>query len=273
MTSHPSTTAATRLVALLGHPVAHSVSPQIHSAAFAATGIDAAYVALDVHPEDLGDAVTGLRALGFLGANVTVPHKLAVRELADEVTDEVRAVGAANTLSWRDGRLAADNTDALGLERTVRSEIGLDRGDGVLIFGAGGAARAAAVAFGRLGADVRVRARNEAAAAEVDDLAQRHGATREHRGTKPRVIVNATPLGLHDEPLPADLMALDPDQCALDLLYRPTPFLRAAAERGARAVDGLGMLVGQAAASFERWTGVPAPVEAMTAAARAASGL
>jgi shikimate dehydrogenase len=268
VTTPASTTAATRLVALLGHPVAHSLSPQIHSAAFTAAGVDAVYLALDVGPEDLADAITGLRAARFLGANLTVPHKLAVLDLVDAVTDEVTAVGAANTLFWRQGRLVADNTDAIGLQRAVTREIGVHPGDHVLIYGAGGAARAAAVAFARLGAAVVVRARRADVAAQVHELARTHGAAAPDSAARPRVVVNATPLGLDGESLPDELMALHPDQVALDLIYGPTPFLAAAEGRGALAVDGLGMLIGQAAAAFERWTRQPAPIEAMTAAAR-----
>jgi shikimate dehydrogenase len=262
------TTATTRLVALLGHPVAHSRSPQIHSAAFAATGVDAAYVAFDVHPDELAAAIRGLRAIGFLGANVTVPHKVAVLDLVDDVTDEARAVGAANTLFWRDGRLTADNTDASGLEGVLRAEIDVRPGDHVLLFGAGGAARAAAVAFGRCGAAVRVRARRFEAAAAVDELARASGGAEADHARLPRVVVNATPLGLHGEPLPDDLMQLQSEQVALDLIYGATPFLEAAATRGVTAIDGLSMLIGQAAESFTRWTGLPAPREAMEAAVR-----
>ncbi|MDP8971399.1 MAG: shikimate dehydrogenase, partial [Actinomycetota bacterium] len=110
--------ASTRLVCLLGHPVAHSVSPQIHNAAFAAAGVDAVYLGFDVEPEGLADAMTGLRSVGFRGANVTVPHKPAALALADAATTEAQAVGAVNTLFWDGDRLVADNTDAAGL-RTV----------------------------------------------------------------------------------------------------------------------------------------------------------
>jgi shikimate dehydrogenase len=262
------TTAGTRLVALLGHPIGHSISPQLHGAALAAAGLDAVYLAFDVHPDDLGAAIAGLRSLGFLGANLTVPHKLAVLDHVDEATDEVAAVGAANTLFWRDGRLVADNTDARGLERAVRASVDPRPGDPVLIFGTGGAARAAAVAFGRLGAAVRVRGRRPAAAAVIDDLARAHGGVDGDPAVRPRVVVNATPLGLAGERLPEDLMALDPGQIALDLIYRPTPFLREAEARGAAAVDGLGMLIGQAAAAFERWTGTAPDARAMARVAR-----
>jgi shikimate dehydrogenase len=264
----PSTTAATRPVLLLGHPVAHSLSPRLHSAAFAAAGVDAVYVAADVAPDELPSAVAGLRALGALGANLTVPHKVAVLGLVDRRTSEVDAVGAANTLFWDGDELVADNTDAAGLEGVLREELDLRPRTRALVFGSGGAARAAAVALGRLGAAVRVRARRPGAAAEVARLAREHGAVEALAG-EPVLVVNATPLGLRGERLPDDLMRLGEGQIALDLLYGgTTPFLQAASDRGATAVDGLSMLVRQAAASFTRWTGAPAPLDAMRAAAR-----
>lgn len=265
-------TAATRLLALLGHPVAHSLSPQIHAAAIAAAGLDLAYLAFDVTPDRLPDAVNGLGALGAAGANVTVPHKQAVLGLADEVTAEAAAVGAANTLSWREGVLTADNTDASGLVEVLTRDAGLAPGDGVLLLGAGGAALAAAVALGRLGARVEVVGRRPEAAREVRRRVVDAGGTVGEVGT-PRVALNATPLGWHGEPLPQRFLALGPGQVALDLVYgRPTPFLAAAAGRGALALDGLGLLVAQAALSFTRWTGQPAPVDEMHLAARVAIG-
>ena len=269
------TTAATRTVVLLGHPVAHSRSPQIHTAAFAATGLDVVYVTADVRPERLDAAVAGLRALGFLGANVTVPHKRAVAELVGALTPEADLVGAVNTLYWSDGVLTGDNTDTTGLARVLRDDVGVRAGDPVEVFGAGGAARAAAVACGRLGLRVTVTARRAAAAADVAALAARAGGlTADEFGPvksdsrEPRVVVNATPLGMHGEALPGAFMDLHPDQVALDLVYGDTitPFVRAARSNGARAFDGLGLLVAQAADSFERWTGQPAPVEVMAAA-------
>ena len=267
-------TAGTRLACLLGHPVAHSVSPQIHNAAFAAAGVDAVYVAFDVAPPALPGAVRGLGELGALGANVTVPHKRAAWGLADERSGEADVVGAANTLSWSDGRLVADNTDAPGLQ-AVLARIGLQRGEEAVIVGAGGAARAVAVALGRLGARVAVEARRPQAAAEVEALARECGAAvGPPADAGPRLVVNATPLGLHGERLPDRHMALGPGQVALDLLYgrAATPFLASARAGGARAVDGLGLLVAQAALSFERWTGLAAPLEAMHLAAADAIG-
>jgi shikimate dehydrogenase len=274
-------TAATGLLCLLGHPVAHSLSPVLHNAALAAAGVDAVYLAFDVGPERLADALAGLRAVGLMGANVTVPHKRAVLALADDRTGEADAVGAANTLYWDGNRLVADNTDTAGLRQVLEADVGLVGGAAAVVLGAGGAARAAAVTLGRLGARVTVAARREAAAGEVAELAHRHGAADAGACTPDAatgavkgadVVVNATPLGLNGEPLPQPFMALGPRQVAVDLVYgpTPTPFCAAAAARGARALDGLGMLVGQAVASFERWTGRPAPVEAMRAGIRAA---
>lgn len=261
------TTARTRLVVLLGHPVSHSGSPAIHTAAFEAAGVDAVYVACDVAPADLAAAVRGLRALGALGANVTVPHKREALALADTATPEAALVGAANTLYWHDGQLTADNTDAVGLERVLRDDVRLAAGDPVLVFGSGGAARAAAVALGRVGAQVEVRARRPDAAAEVADLARRAGAT-VGGGQRARCVVNATPLGLRGEALPDELMTLTADQIALDLVYGvdTTPFLAAARTAGALALDGTGMLLEQAAIAFERWTGTTAPRAAMRSA-------
>jgi shikimate dehydrogenase len=267
------TTSATRLLALLGHPVAHSASPQIHTGAIHELGLDLAYVACDVAPEALPAAVAGLGALGALGANVTVPHKRAALDLADEVTGEATAVGAVNTLVWRDGRLIGDNTDARGLEQVLVTDAGLRAGDGVVLVGAGGAALAAAVALGRLGARVEVAARRAEAAREVERRLVTSGAE-VGPVPEPRLVLNATPLGLHGETLPERFLALGRGQVALDLVYgsQPTPFLKAAAGAGALALDGLGLLVAQAALSFTCWTGRPAPIAAMRRAAEAAMG-
>lgn len=257
-------TAATRVVALLGHPVGHSLSPQLHNAAFAAVGFDAVYVACDVAPGRVGAAVAGLEALGVLGANVTVPHKREVYLAVSRRTPAAEACGAANTLFFDDGELVADNTDVEGLYRVLADDVGLAAGEQVVLFGAGGAARAAAVALGQVGAQVEVVARRETAAAEIAEVAMAAGASVAATGT-PRLVINATPLGLAGEELPDRFMHLDSGQIAFDLVYGPseTAFVRAARANGAAAFDGRGMLLGQAAAAFERWTGRSAPREVM----------
>jgi shikimate dehydrogenase len=266
------TTAATALVCLLGDPVAHSMSPQLHTAAFAACGIDAVYVACAVR--HAGAAVDGLDVLGALGANITVPHKRAVWEHVRRRTSEAERIGAANTLFRDEGCWVADNTDAAGVHRVLVDDVGLEPGAGVMLFGAGGAARAVAVELGRLGARVRVEARRAAPAAEVQHLASDAGAGELPTDVPPQLIVNATPLGLHGERLPERYHELQDGQAALDLVYgpSPTPFVADARARGRQAWDGLGMLVAQAGAAFERWTGRPAPLSAMWDAARAAVG-
>lgn len=268
----PSTTAATRLLAVLGHPVQHSLSPQLHSAAIAAVGLDAVYLAFDILPEAFGRALTGLLDAGLMGANITIPHKHAALAFADAATEEAAAIGAANTLfRTADGTLTADNTDAAGLRGVLVEDCRVRAATPVTLFGTGGAARAAAVALGRLGAAVTVRGRRPQAADAIAQLARDSGGAAPS-SAKADVVVNATPLGRHGERLPADLMTLGRGQVALDLNYGPpSPFLQEAAARGATAVDGLAMLVGQAEAAFGRWTGAPPPEGVMAAAARRAT--
>lgn len=259
------TDAATRLLCVLGHPVSHSLSPLLHSAAINAAGLNAVYLAFDVTPAAFATAMDGLIAIGLMGANVTIPHKAAALAYADDATEEALFIGAANTLFWRDQQLWADNTDAVGLMGVLRAQCAVQEGDDVVIYGSGGAARAAAVAFGRLAAAVRVRARRPAAARELQELAREAGGSPPTANT-PRIVVNATPLGRQGERLPADLMQQGRGQVALDLNYGPpSPFLTQARAAGAIAVDGTGMLVGQAEVAFERWTGMP-PAEGVMAA-------
>ena len=238
----------TRLVALLGHPVAHSLSPRIQNAAFAARALDWAYVACDVDPAALPAAVEGLRALGFAAANVTIPHKGAVAGLCDELDDLSRRSGAVNTLVFREGgRIVAANTDGPAVASAVDAH-----GAHVLVLGRGGAARAVAAAL------------EEAGAASVR-LASRSDPDWPPPAGDATILVNATPLR---DGAP---VAPHPDQQVVDLAYRPdgrpTALVAAARAAGcARVIDGLEILVRQGAASFELWTGVPAPVDAMRAA-------
>ena len=279
--THSWPTADTRAVLLLGWPTRHSLSPQIHNAAFRAEGLDLVYLAAPTPPDALRTAVSGLGAIGAVGANVTVPHKQAVVAACDTLTEEAALIGAVNTLVWTADGLLGDNSDARGLEQALREDIDPSPGEPWVLFGTGGAARAAAVSIGRFGGSVVVVGRRADAAAEVAALATRAGATAAEvipvssgdvlaavvAGA--RVVLNATPLGMHDEPLPAPMMHLDPGQVAYDLVYDPvpTPFLAAAADRGVDAFHGLSMLVGQAVVSFERWTGRAAPRQVMGQAA------
>jgi len=255
---------------VLGWPVAHSRSPAIHAAAFAALGLDGwRYQLLPVPPDLFVETVRALPGAGFVGANVTVPHKEAALALADEASATARAIGAANTLSFRpDGTIAADNTDAPGLIAALPMPVD---GRSALVLGAGGSARAAVFALREAGAsDVAVWNRTpERAEALVAALGGRVVA----RVERADVLVNCTTVGLDDAAaLPVDERALDKVGAVVDLVYRPggTALVRAAQEHGLPSADGLEVLVQQGALSFEIWTGREAPVEAMRAAARAA---
>lgn len=271
----------TRLVALLGDPVSHSLSPRMHAAAFRERGLRWAYVAFRVRPEDLGAAVAGLRALGFAGANVTLPHKVAVCQLADELDGSAARCGAANTLVLSGGRVLAFNTDVAGVRRALDEEGVAARGLRVAVLGAGGAARAACVALGEAGAGlVTVVARMPPAGQALCDRMRE-----EFPGTRFEVrpfedaalrevlreadmVVNATPVGMHpreDESPVREAAWLRQGQVVFDMVYNPpqTRLVRLAQQAGARTVGGLSMLVHQGAASFELWTGSPAPVDAM----------
>jgi shikimate dehydrogenase len=252
-----------RLAAVIGHPVAHSRSPAMHTAAYEALGLDREYVAIDVEPAVLDLFIGTLAADGFAGVNVTIPHKQAVIELCDELSDEARRAGSVNTVLVRDGGLRGETTDGAGLLWALGEVEPAD----ALVLGAGGAARAAVTALADAGWRVAVSARRREGAAAlgvgVEPWPPRKGA---------RLVVNATPLGQQDAgtvPLPAELIT--PETIVCDLAYRgdltPTPLVQAAAARGARAVDGLDVLVGQGIVAFELFTGVPAPVDVMRAAA------
>jgi len=267
----------TRVVGVIGWPVAHSLSPVIHNAAFAALDLAWVYVALPVPPGDAAPAVAGLRALGLAGANVTMPHKTAIAELLSELSEDARRLRAVNTLVVGPEGMAGHNTDAPGFERFLRRDAGFDpAGRSALLFGAGGAARACALALAQAGlARLLVAARDPArvdVAAALEGLGTRVEVVpfAEAGETAVELVVNATPLGALGETLP--LPPLGPETVVVDLLYRPatTPLLTAAREAGARTFGGLGLLLHQAALSFALWTGQPAPMSVMSAAALAA---
>ena len=278
----------TQTIALLGHPVSHSISPAFQQAALDALGIDARYEAWDTPADDLQPAIERLRARSMLGANVTVPHKVAALRLIDRPDSAVELVGALNTIVNRDGRLHATNTDVAGILNAL-AEVDADlAGANVVILGAGGAARAAVVAMRRAGAArVTIANRTEARA---EGLVELGGTELEVRTcpldseserlrvalTASRLIIQSTSLGMRhgpDEgatPIPARLMRAG--QLAFDLVYTPerTPFLEAAEQAGAQPVGGLAMLVHQGAAAFRLFSGQEPPLPVMFEAARAA---
>jgi shikimate dehydrogenase len=255
----------TALAGVLGFPVGHSRSPAMMNAAFAERGLDWRYVRLPVAPDRFAEIVPALAASGFLGANVTIPHKVAAHDLAGELTEAAAAIGAVNTLSFADGRIVGDNTDAGGLVDALGVDL---QGVSALVLGAGGTGRAAVWALREAGADVAVWNRTAERAAE---LAAEFGVRHVDAPEPARVLVNVTSLGMRGEDLPAQvgLDAVEP-QLVADVVYgsEPTPLCRWAEQRGARVVEGLEMLLRQGARSFERWTGVEAPLDVMRHALR-----
>jgi shikimate dehydrogenase len=234
------------------------------AAAFAELGLDWRYLKLPVPPERFAETARALPSSGYRGANVTIPHKLAAHALADERTPAAAAIGAANTLTFEDGRVFADNTDAGGLLDAFGEEV---HGRTALVLGAGGAGRAAVWALRDAGAEVAVWNRTAERAREL--AAEMEVAHAERPGSGADVLVNATSLGLHGEDLPAELEPA-PAAVVVDLVYgdEPTALCRWAEAAGARVVEGLEVLVRQGARSLERWTGRSAPLDAMRRAAR-----
>lgn len=278
----------TRVAALLGHPVAHSISPAFQQAAFDACGIDARFEAWDVPPAELAIAVERLRSGDALGANVTVPHKVEAMRLVDRPDAIAEQVGAINVIVNDGGLLRATNTDVYGIRKALEAAGATIAGARVLLIGAGGAARAVIVAMRQAGAErVTIANRTPDRAATLADLggedldlrfAPLDPADATYRGAArtAQIIVQSTSLGMRhgpDEsasPLPAEW--IQPGQVAFDLVYVPeeTPFLRDARAAGAHPVGGLDMLIHQGAEAFRLWTGTAAPLDVMYGAARTA---
>jgi shikimate dehydrogenase len=282
-------TARTKLCAVIGDPVGHSLSPQIHNAAFRAAGIDMAYVAFHVERGHAGDAVRAVRALGIRGLSVTIPHKVEVVPHLDALDEVARTLGSVNTIVNDGGRLTGYSTDGPGALRALAGAGVEPAGRRVLVLGSGGAARALAFTFATLTPlpDLRLLAIDGAELARLAaDLAARTPLRPATGFVAPEslaagleeaeIVVHATPVGMAPQVegtlVPAAL--LRPDHVVFDIVYTPleTRLLREARAAGARTVPGLGMFVGQAAIQFELWTGRPAPLEVMTDAVTRALG-
>ena len=279
------------MVALLGDPVEHSLSPLIHNTAFAAQGLNFAFAALPVSRERIEDAVRGLSALHFVGAGVTIPHKQAVLSCLDEWSPRARAVGAANLIVCRpDGSLLGDNTDVTGFLAPLLPFGDRLRDVEMAVLGAGGAARAVAYALldtfrpRRLALVARTPSRAEALVADLAGFDER-GALEVHDAASARLavrnahlVVNTTPVGMYPavdaSPWP-DAADFGEGHIVYDIVYIPeeTRLLADAARRGATVIGGLDMLVEQAAAAYVQWTGRTMPVEAVKDALRKRSAL
>ena len=270
---------------IIGFPIGHSISPVFQQAALDYLGISATYQAREVHPDQVGQFIQGLRESHFLGINVTLPHKEAVIPHLDEVDDWATEAGAVNTIVNRDGRLTGHNTDGYGFLQGLKYGGSFEpQGRQVLLLGAGGAARGVVLALAREGVQEIVIANRTLSRAEaLVRVAQGRGVGSQAiplewnelslAAVQADLIVNCTTLGMTHGPdasaSPLLRHQIPPTALVYDLVYNPleTALLREAAHAGAGTLGGIQMLVHQGAASFEMWTGQPAPVEVMLAAA------
>ena len=271
----------TKLLAVIGDPIGHSLIPAMHNASFAADGLDYDYVALKVKAEDVPAAIRGAAALGFGGLNVTMPHKRAVLRLMDELDEGSRVSGAVNTVVIEDSRLRGFNTDGPGLVEACGEACIRLAGRRVLLLGAGGAAASIAAAFCDAGIErLQIVNRNVGRARALSEKLREVGKRVEVEVYGPEaldeealdaaVIVNTTPLGMRDgDPLPLSPAYLEEGRAVIDAVYRPgleTPLIRHARERGATVVTGQRMLLYQGVLAQKLWTGKQPNVEAMNRA-------
>ncbi|GED53771.1 shikimate dehydrogenase [Brevibacillus borstelensis] len=269
-------TSKTHLVGLFGHPVSHSQSPLMHNAAFAEAGLDYVYMTFDVAPERLSEAVAGIRSLGIKGVNVTIPHKVAIMPMLDEIDPLAARIGAVNTVVNRDGYLVGYNTDGLGYVRSLVETTGITlEQQTVTMLGAGGAARAVAFTLAERGVkEIRI----------INRSRERATLLAEHVGTivptavidpaegkeaieDASLLINTTSIGMYPQvdEMPVQEEWLHAGLIVSDLIYNPleTRLLKAASSRGAQVHSGIGMFVNQGALAFELWTGEAAPTETM----------
>ena len=285
--------ASTRLCGVYGYPIKHSASPAMHNAALTALGLNWRYLAFEVHPDDLPSAINGARAMRFVGLNLTVPHKLLAVELMDVLDESAKQWGAVNTVrfegkdatgNWRpvaqlteppcEVRTQGFNTDAEAITRSLREDLKLQPADArILLLGAGGAGRVAALKLAQDGAGElflvnRTQSKAEAVAREIKQRFPQLKVQVGYPKSEIDLVLNATSAGLNaGDPLPFDTaqFSLAQARTAYDMIYRPTetPFLQAARKAGCRVANGLGMLLYQGAKAFELWTGKNAPINIM----------
>lgn len=269
----------TKVFAVLGHPISHSLSPLMHNAAFQALGMDAVYVAFDVHPNDIGPVLRTMHRMGFGGANLTVPLKEAALPHLDRLDETAHNLGAVNTVRFGSDGIVGYNTDGPGFLRAFREAFGCGPTQrSVFIVGTGGAGRAVAITLAGEGVlTIRMtdldlsRAEKLRAELETQYFIQDVTVVREpteiiEAAREADIVIQATPLGMKaDDPSPLPPDAFRPGQLAFDLVYvfPETPFMKAARAGGARAVNGLGMLLHQGAYAFEIWTGRTPPLDEM----------
>ena len=265
-------TATTKLVAVIGDPVRHSLSPVMFNAAFRALNMDWLYVALPVKLGSSRAAIDGIRALDIAGLSVTTPHKEAVAAAVDQLSPVAIKLGAVNCVRRSGEVLIGENTDGKGFVESVRSGLGIEpENSNVVVVGAGGAARAVILALAEAGATVAVVNRTKDKAEKiVNQMAMENISTSGFESISDAdLIVQATPLGMrNDDPLPFDPNLIRQGQTLVDLIYHPqrTPIAESAAARGAQIANGVGMLLYQAGEQFRIWTGEEPPLHVMAAA-------
>lgn len=263
---------STRVTGVIGSPIRHSLSPVLHNAAFRAMDLDWVFLAFEVPAGDGAAAVAGARALGIQGLSVTMPHKADVIPALDKLSPTAERLGAVNTVTRQGARLLGESTDGPGFLDAIRQDEGFDPdGRRCVVFGAGGAARAVVLALADAGAaEVVVVNRTAERASEAAALAGAVGRVGEPSEVGAAdLVVNATSVGMGDGRVPFDPALLGKGQLVVDLVYHPavTPLVAEARAHGATAVNGLGMLLHQAAHAFRHWTGQEPPLPAMSAAA------
>lgn len=258
--------------AVIGNPIAHSLSPEMHRGGYRELGLEADYLRLQVESSTLPQAVQGLKALGFTGWNVTVPFKEQIIPYLDELTAEALEAGAVNTVKVQGGRLIGHNTDGQGFVRSIQSELTLKKGMPVVILGAGGAAKGIAMALLPFEVKIIILNRTQERAQHLVDLINKNGG---EAVTQPweagdwlkstQLLVQTTSLGLKQEQYPFSLSGISQEMLVVDIIFNPweTPFLREARELGCRTLNGVGMLLYQGALAWEFWLGGQAPIKGM----------
>ena len=278
-------TGKTRIMGVMGYPIAHSLSPVIQNAAIQAAGIDYGYIAMPVAPEALEDAVKGLKALGFIGCNVTIPHKVNIMQYLDEIDETASLIGAVNTVVIKDGKLRGYNTDGIGFITPLLKDGVEVSGKTAVILGAGGACRAVISGLAQRGAanivlGVRNPVKGQAMAdyftGKIDSHIEAHDWHSDEFAkwlAKADLLINTTPLGMQpnvDAAPPVDWDGVNPQAFVYDIVYVPamTKFLREAKARGHRILNGERMLAEQGAAALKLWTDADIDVDVMIKALR-----
>lgn len=272
--------AKTKMFAVIGDPIEHSISPEMHNAVFDKLGMNCTYVAFNVMSEDLGDAIKGFKAMGFGGVNVTIPHKLAVMDSIDDLSEEARIIGAVNTLEFKDNKIIGHNTDGIGALSALMEGGADPKGKRVVLLGSGGAARAIAVTIavrGEIESLTILGVVEDELKKLVDDITKATSAnvkgqmmtdeTKAEAIKEADILIHATPIGMHpkvdDTLVPSDLFMSE--IAVMDIVYNPqrTRLLKEAEKAGCNTIEGIGMFVGQGAEAERIWLGIDPPVDIM----------